>query len=310
MKLDTTSLKLFVRVAETGTITGAAEAEFIAASAVSKRLSELEAHFRTPLLKRNNRGVELTPAGNALLNLSRGVLHNLEDLGLQMQEYAGGTRGSIRVYANMSAITQYLPGETQSFFALHPDINVHLEEKVSPIITREVMANGADIGICAMLPHGYDLAEFPYHTDDLVLVTPLDHPLASRESIEFRESLDHAYVGLHTSSAINLELLRAASLANRPLKLRIQVTSYDALCIMVQAGLGIGVVPRGAIRQYVDGLNVKVVSIRDAWARRKLCIYVKDIDRLSMAARLFVDHLVDMSAQQQTQPSPSAMAGS
>lgn len=275
-----------------GTITGAAEAEFIAISAVSKRLSELEAHFNTPLLRRNNRGVELTPAGNALLNLSRGVLHGLEDLDLQMQEYASGARGNIRVYANMSAITQYLPSETQHFFAKYPDIGVHLEEKVSPIITREVMSNGADIGICAKLTHGYELAEFPYHTDDLVLVTPLDHPLARHESIEFRESLDHAYVGLHTSSAINLELLKAASLANRPLKLRIQVTSYDALCMMVQAGLGIGVVPRGAIRQYVGGLSVKVLTIRDDWARRELCIYVKDVERLSMAARLFVDHLV------------------
>lgn len=293
MKLDPTSLRLFVRVAETGTITGAAEAEFIATSAVSKRLSELEEHFNTPLLKRNNRGVELTPAGNALLNLSRGVLHNLEDLNIQMREYSSGARGIIRVYANMSAITQYLPGETQSFFEKHPDIGVQLGEMVTPAITREVMANGADIGICAKLPHGYDLAELPYHTDDLVLVTPLDHPLADRGSIDFRESLDHAYVGLQSSSAINLELLKAASLANRPLRLRIQVTSYDALCMMVQAGLGIGVVPRGAIRQYVGGLDVKVLSIRDAWARRKLCIYVNNLDRLSMAARMFVDHLVE-----------------
>ncbi|PMR72854.1 hypothetical protein [Billgrantia endophytica] len=65
-------------------------------------------------------------------------------------------------------------------------------------------------------------------------------------------------------------------------------------------GLGIGVVPRGAIRQYVGGLRVKVLSIRDDWARRKLRIYVKDIDRLSMAAKLFVDHLIEMSAQQES----------
>lgn len=293
MRLDPTSLRLFVRVAEMGTITGAAEAEFIATSAVSKRLSELEAHFNSPLLKRNNRGVELTPAGNALLNLSRGVLHNLEDLELQMREYSSGNRGIVRVFANMSAITQYLPTETQLFFERHPDIGVHLEEKVSPIITREVVSNNADIGVCARLPHGYDLVEFPYHVDDLVLVTPLEHPLAEREAVEFRECLDFPHVGLHTSSAINLELLRAASLANRPLRLRIQVTSYDALCMMVQAGLGVGVVPRGAIRQYVGGLNVRVLSIRDDWARRKLSIYVHDLDRLSMAARMFVDHLVE-----------------
>ncbi|PKG54179.1 LysR family transcriptional regulator [Halomonas sp. MES3-P3E] len=302
MKLDPTSLRLFVRVAEMGTITGAADAEFIATSAVSKRLSELEAHFSTPLLHRNNRGVELTPAGNALLHLSRGVLHNLEDLDLQMRDYTSGERGIIRIFANMSAITQYLPGETQAFFEKHPDIGVQLEEKVSPVITREIMANGADIGICAKLPHGYDLAELPYHTDELVLVTPLNHPLANRDAIDFRDSLEHAYVGLHSSSAINLQLLKAASLANRPLRLRIQVTSYDALCLMVQAGLGIGVVPRGAIRQYVGGLQVRVLPIRDDWAKRPLCIYVNNIDRISMAARLFVDHLIESSNNSKHQP--------
>lgn len=296
MKLDPTSLKLFVKVAELGTITGAADASFMATSAVSKRLSELEAYFNTPLLKRNNRGIELTPAGSALLNLSRGVLHNLEDLDLQMRDYASGQRGIVRVFANMSAITQYLPQEMRAFFEQHPDIGVQLEEKVSPIITREVMNNNADIGVCAQMLHGYDLIEFPYHVDDLVLVVPQQHPLAQRERVFFRECLDYPHVGLHTASAINLEIMRAASMANKTLRIRIQVTSYDALCLMVQAGLGVGVLPRGAIRQYVDGLNVNVLSIQDEWARRKLSIYVKDLDRLSMAARVLVEHFIQAAS--------------
>lgn len=293
MKLDTTSLKLFVRVAEKGTIAGAAEAEFIATSAVSKRISELEEVFNTPLLTRTNKGVELTAAGLALLNMARGVLHNLDDLFVQMREYSSGLRGNVRVYANMSAITQYLPGEIQTFFIKHPEINIHLEEKVSPIIAREVASNGADIGICALLPHGHALETFPYHVDDLVLVTPLDHPLAERESIAFNETLDYGYVGLQTASAINLELIKAASIANRPLNIRIQVSSYDALCLMVEAGLGIGVVPRGALRPYAKGLGVRVLSLRDDWSSRKLAVYVNSYDSLPMAAKLFVNHLTD-----------------
>lgn len=304
MKLDPTSLRLFVKVAELGTISGAADASFMATSAVSKRLSELEGYFNTPLLKRNNRGIELTPAGSALLNLSRGVLHNLEDLDLQMRDYASGHRGLVRVFANMSAITQYLPHEMRAFFEQHPDIGVQLEEKVSPIITREVMNNNADIGVCAQLIHGYELMEFPYHVDDLVLVVPQQHPLAQRESVQFRECLDYPHVGLHTASAINLETMRAASMANKTLRIRIQVTSYDALCLMVQAGLGVGVLPRGAIRQYVDGLNVKVLSIQDAWARRKLRIYVKDMERLSMAARVLVEHLIQSASAASAPPEP------
>ncbi|XQU08488.1 LysR substrate-binding domain-containing protein [Halomonas sp. LY9] len=173
---------------------------------------------------------------------------------------------------------------------------MQLEEKVSPIITREVMNNNADIGVCAQMLHGYDLIEFPYHVDDLVLVVPQQHPLAQLEKVFFRECLDYPHVGLHTASAINLEIMRAASMANKTLRIRIQVTSYDALCLMVQAGLGVGVLPRGAIRQYVDGLNVNVLSIQDEWARRKLSIYVKDLDRLSMAARVLVEHFIQAAS--------------
>ncbi|PAU75200.1 LysR family transcriptional regulator [Halomonas salipaludis] len=305
MKLDTTSLKLFVRVAEKGTIAGAAEAEFIATSAVSKRISELEEVFNTPLLLRTNKGVELTAAGIALLNMARGVLHNLDDIFVQMREYSSGLRGNVRVYANMSAITQYLPGEIQSFFLKHPEINIHLEEKVSPIITREVASNGADVGVCALLPHGHDLETFPYHTDDLVVVTPLDHPLAVHDSIRFDDTLGYAYVGLQSASAINLELIKASSQANRPLNIRIQVTSYDALCLMVEAGLGIGVVPRGALRPYAGGIGIKVIALRDEWARRKLAIFVNSFESLPMAARLFVEHLVESSKKM-----PSEKTGS
>lgn len=90
MRLDPTSLKLFVSVIEEGTIAAAAEREHIAASALSKRLSELEGILHTQLLARSNKGIAPTAAGIALLNLARGVLHDLDEVYSEMREYSSG----------------------------------------------------------------------------------------------------------------------------------------------------------------------------------------------------------------------------
>src|SRR5450830_1550436 len=104
MRLDPISLKLFISVLEEGTIAAAAEREHIAAAAVSKRMSEIEAQLGTQLLVRTNKGISATAAGLALSTMARRVLHELDEISVQMQEYASGVRGHVRVFANISAI--------------------------------------------------------------------------------------------------------------------------------------------------------------------------------------------------------------
>jgi DNA-binding transcriptional LysR family regulator len=291
MRLDPTSLKLFISVVEEGTIAAAADREHIAASAVSKRIGELEASLCTELLSRTNKGVAATAAGIALLNLARRVLHDLDDVYVQMSEYSSGVRGQVRIFANISAITQFLPGEIKSFLTEHPEVQIHLEEKISTVVMKAVAENAADVGIFTTIPHDQNLEVFPYHCDQLVLITPQQHPLARRRSVPFKETLEFDYVGLHTGSAINLQLIKAASELNRTLKLRIQVTAYDALCLMVEAGLGIGVLPKMSAKPYAKTLGIRVIPLDDPWAERELKICVRSFDSLPVAAQLLVNHL-------------------
>lgn len=290
-RLDPTTLRLFIAVVEEGTIAAAAEREHIAAAAVSRRLSEIESTLRTPLLTRTNKGVEPTAAGVALLGLARRALHELDQIPVQMQAYASGGRGLVRVCASMSAITQFLPDEIKSFLSLHPDVQVHLEEKVSHLVTKLVAENSADIGIYTTAPHGEQLETFTYHSDRLVLCTPAGHRLAASDAVAFDEALDYDFVGLHTGSAINVQLGRAAGEAQRPFKLRIQVTSFDALCMMVSSGLGIGVLPEAVGRRNAATLDIRLVALTDAWAHREFRICVRSTEALPMAARLLVSHL-------------------
>ena len=291
MIIDPLSLKLFVTIVEEGTIAGAAEREHIAASAVSKRMSELEESFGTQLLRRTNKGVVPTDAGITLLQLARGVLHDMNNLYLQISEYSSGVRGHVRLSANISSINQFLPTELRSFTDLHPGIHVQLEGDISETIMKSVAEGAADVGIITMATYHQDLDFFPYHSDQLIVITPKDHPLAQHKSVSFAETLDFDLVGLTVGSALHNQILRSAQDLGRTPKLRMQVNSFDALCLMVEAGLGIGIVPKGAAKPYFKGLRIRPVTLDEPWANRELKICVRSYEALTAAAKLLVDHL-------------------
>ncbi|HOP39982.1 MAG TPA: LysR family transcriptional regulator [Geobacteraceae bacterium] len=291
MIIDPLSLKLFVAIVEEGTIAAAAEREHIAASAVSKRISDLEDTLDTQLLKRTNKGVVPTMAGVALLNLARGVLHDLHDIFLKIQDYSSGVRGRVRLWANISAINQFLPNELKSFLKEHPQVQVRLEGNISEKTMKAVAEGAADVGVITMDSCREDLEYIPYHSDRLILITPKDHPLAHSKSVSFRDTLDFDYVGLPVGSALNNRIVRAANELGRVPKLRIHVNGFDALCLMVEAGLGIGIVPRGAAKPYFKGLRIRPIELCEPWAIRELKLCIRSFDALPTAAKLLVDHL-------------------
>lgn len=191
----------------------------------------------------------------------------------------------------MSAITQYLPADIQSFLARYPDVQVQLEEKTSSFVPRMVAVNAADIGIFTGALHDQQLDTFTYQHDRLVLCAPLGHRLAQREAVSFAEIIDEEIVGMQTGSAIGVLLARAASQLDRPLRMRIQVTSFDALCTMIHSGLGVGFLPEAVARRNQVTLDIAVVRLDDEWARREFRVAVRRGATLPMAARLLAAHL-------------------
>ncbi|GKS76608.1 LysR family transcriptional regulator [Acidovorax sp. SUPP950] len=291
MKLDPVSLRLFVAVMEENAIARAAAREHIAPSAASRRLAELEGTLQVELFSRSNRGTEPTDAAYALLNMARGVLNELDGIALQMRDFRAGVRGHVRVVANISAITQFLPAELPAFMAAHPQVQVRLQEQISSAIAHSVAENAADVGILNHGSYGERVALLPYRTDELVLIAPAGHPLARRRSVRLADALPFDFVGVHPGSAINNQLTRAAAEAGLPLKLRIQVTSYDALCLMVSAGLGVGVLPRGSAQLYRATLALRPITLAEPWAHRQLSLCVRSGEPLSRVAQLLVEHL-------------------
>jgi DNA-binding transcriptional LysR family regulator len=296
-RIDLTSLQLFVAVCELGSIGRTAEREFIAASAVSKRLSDLESMLGTSLLHRHTRGVDLTPAGESLLHHARSVIYSLEKMQGELGEYADGVRGHVRMHANISAIVQFLPEDLGAFRHRHEEIKIDLEEHLSAEVLRAVQEGAADLGICHVADGARGLQSLPYRSDRLVLIVPAGHELTRQagvqEPIAFADALEHDHVGLHINSSIYVATRQAALEAGRNLRLRIHVTGLDAMCRMIENGLGIGVMPDRAFELMRGGIGQRLRSIAlvDAWARREIRMVARDFSTLPLAARSLVAHL-------------------
>jgi DNA-binding transcriptional LysR family regulator len=291
MKFDFKDLELFVAVADAGSIARAAERCHTVASAVSKRLSDMEESFGTALLSRGARGVELTSAGHAFLVKARKLLDQAGQLEEEIQKHSAGLRGQVTVFANMSAIVEFLPTVLASFLKQHPDIHVHLEQHISEHIANAVKENSADLGIVGDLPTLDQLTTIPFRQDELVLVTRRDHAVAKQASTAFSEIAELPFVGLDANSSLHYVLAKAAADCGKRLDLRIRVASFDAACAMVAAGLGVTILPRLAIAPYVQAFDLASIKLTDAWAVRQLFVCVRTDQPLHPAAQLLLEHL-------------------
>ncbi|MBC3208316.1 LysR family transcriptional regulator [Pseudomonas sp. SWRI111] len=290
-RLDLITLQLFVAVHEEGTLTRAAAREAIAVSAASKRLMELEQALGIALFVRQAKGMLLTPAGETLLHHARQMLFNVEKMGLELGEHSHGVRGYVRMLANLSAIIQFLPEDLRDFSAQHSQVKTDLEERPSAGVIQGVLDGVADLGICSDDSDTKGLHSALYRQDKLVVVMLPEHPLATRESVAFGETLGSDYVGLHAASSINMRTHAAARQAGKVLRIRIHVPGFDAVCRMVQANMGIGILPQRAYDLFGQALGLRAVPLTDAWADRTLIIVVRDEAGLSPVSRMLFEHL-------------------
>jgi DNA-binding transcriptional LysR family regulator len=295
MRHDLVSLRLFVAVAECGNLTRAAEREHLAVSAISKRIAELEDIVRTPLLQRYPRGVGLTPAGQSLLHHARQVLQGIDRMEAELAEFAGGARGHVRLNAVASALYQYLPQELESFLSAYPGMRVSLEEQTGKAVILAVAAGAADVGIVAEQTALGGLHAYPYHSDRLALGVPLGHPLARRKAAKFMDALDYAFVGPHADSSIARLMAQGAQDCGKRLEQRVQASSFDAMCRLVQTRLGITLLPEAVLAPHAQAGRIRVVRLDEDWAVRQMVIVVRDPAAVSHVARSLIEHLQQSS---------------
>jgi len=291
MKFDLTDLRLFVRVAEEGSLTRAAVRQHLSLAAASTRIKSLETQAGQALLYREARGVRLTPPGEAFLFHVRGLLRQTEQLRTDLLEYGDGLRGHLRVFANTTAVTDFLPEILPKFLSGNPKINIDLQEKPNAEIARGVLDGRADIGIVAGKVDTLGLESIHFSTDRLVLATAKNHPFANRKQIAFAETLDEDAVGMQSGSTLQTFLAQVVESLGKPLKLRIQLSSFDAMCRMIGAGVGIGIVPESAARRNQDSMGIALIELVEAWSVRERYILVRKRETLPRYAESLIETL-------------------
>ncbi|GAB3441120.1 LysR family transcriptional regulator [Massilia solisilvae] len=289
MLFDLTDLRLFIFVAELKSLTRAAERMHLSLAAASNRIKELESRFGMRLLYRENKGVSLSPAGETLLAHAQRFMQQVELLKSDMQQYNNGIKGHIRIFANTTAVTEFMPHVLGTFLASHPQVNVALEERLNHDIVRGVQEGTADIGVAAGAVQGQGLEIINFSTDRLVLATAADHPLAQAGSIGFAETLEYPHIGLHEGSTLQHFLNRVVTDSGDRLNLRIQVRGFDAMCRMVEANVGIGILPQSAARRHSQTMKLALVDLSDDWAVRERSIVVQKLEALPAYARELVE---------------------
>ncbi|RRW39622.1 LysR family transcriptional regulator [Pseudomonas luteola] len=290
--IDPISLRLFIAVCEEGTIARASEREFIAPSAVSKRIADIESDLGISMLQRSKRGVTPTPAGQALLKHARQLMRSMERLQSELGEYAEGARGHVKIFANISSIMEFLPEELSAFMLAHENIQVDIEEHFSPDVVRGVLEGQADLGICRKSMATGALEFFPYRRDHLALIVNAHHPLANRSTITLRETLDYDHIGLSAFATVTSFIQTIARESGQELKFRAHVSTFDAAYRLVQVGLAQTILPREAASRYTELFGLRLVPLTDTWAQGEFVICVRDAEALSPSARRLLNHLL------------------
>jgi len=291
MHFDLVDLSLFRHVVEAGSITRGALKANLALGAASTRIRHMEESLGAPLLTRGRQGVAPTQAGRALLTHARAILQQTERLREDLGAFAGASAGQIRVLSNTNALAEFLPEALSAFLAAHPQVSVELEERLSDEIVGLIAEGVADIGIVAGTVDTGALTTFPFRKDRFVLAVARGHALAKRSEIAFADVLEQNFVGLDRSSAIQRFLSDKAARIGKPLRLRIQLRSFDAVCRMVESNVGIGIVPETTARRAAKTMAIATVALKDSWALRELTICVRDLDELPNFARQLVEYL-------------------
>lgn len=292
MRFDLTDLRLFRNVVEAGTITGGAERTHMTLASASERVRGMEAELGVALLLRDPRGVAPTEAGRTLLHHARAVLLQMERMHSELGEYGAGLKGHVRLLCNTSALTEHLHEALSSFLALHPRISVDLEERASHDIVEALRSELGDIGIVSDAVDLAGLETVVFREDHLVLVVPRGDALARRRRAALREVAGREFIGLTGGSPLQELVSHNAKRLGRRLAYRVRVRNLEAVCRMVEQGIGVGIVPQTVAARCARSMKIAGIALTDDWAVRNLMVCVRRRDDLPSNAQLMLRHLL------------------
>lgn len=288
--MELTPLRYFIAISAAGHMTRASRSLGVTQPALSAMLRKLEAEVGAELLHRTGRGVTLTEAGRAFLGHAQDAVRRADAAVQAVREVTGLERGSIRVGGGATAVTYLLPPVVSAVRRKHPGLRFYVREAGSRAVASAVAGDELDLGIVTLpiAPSG-ELAEIPLVDDELRLIVPPAHDLASRRQFRWKDLENEPVVGFEAGAAVRAVIDRAADAAGVSLNIVMELRSIESIKQMVAAGVGVGFVSRFALPEG-QGL-----ACRDGRLARKLAIVRRKDRAANPAAAEFERALLAMS---------------
>ncbi|WP_446665319.1 LysR family transcriptional regulator [Flexivirga sp. B27] len=292
LRFDPADLTLFISIAESGSITRGAERSHFALASASARVRGMETALGVPLFDRGRRGVTLTGAGRLLLQHARSINQGMEQLNLELAAYAEAQGATVRLLANTASTASLVTAAVTSFLADRPAVRIDLEQRPSRRAVVEVAERRADLGIVSDSADLGALQTRRLRDDQLVVLSAPSGPLARRRTVSIVEVVERPFVGLSHGNALAEHLEDHTLPLGSRFAYRVRLHSIDAVCRAVAAGIGITVLPRHAVKDWLDDGSLVATALDEPWAERTLLVCFVAEAELSPTARALCDHLV------------------
>lgn len=263
----------FVTVADAGSFSVAAERAFVAQPALSMSIRKLETAIGVELFERRARGVELTPAGRALLEEARRTLASATRGRDNARLAASGELGLVRLGFVGSAIYRLLPSRLPSFAAAYPGVKLELSEGVTVTLLQGMREGRLDVAVIRLPADditGFRITEVEH--DDLIAVLPSHHPLARRRAIDLADLAHDPFILFSRTQVPRLRgtTIDACLQAGFTPRVAQEATQAFTMVGLVGSGLGVALVP-GVIRRFANE-QVRFVPLRDPGTRHRLTL--------------------------------------
>lgn len=287
--MELAQLEAFLQVAHHRSFSRAAEALFLTQPSVTARIQSLERELGERLFERNGRSVTLTDAGLAFIPHAQGALTAVQEGADAIDAVRHGEVGNIRIGASSSLGTYMLPETMRRYREMRPGVHVHMSMGQTEDVVERLLAGLIHIAICRLTQHP-ELESIHLYDDVLALVVPPSHAFARRGAVTLAEAAEQPFIFFDRNSSYHGLVYSTFLRAGVAPESVMEIDSMEAIKHMVQAGLGVAILPEVSVRaelQYGALVHVEISDIEQP-AHREVGLHVLKNRIMSPPIRDFV----------------------
>jgi DNA-binding transcriptional LysR family regulator len=249
--VDLRQLEILRAVAQTGSFTSAGEQLHLSQSAVSRQILLLEEELNEQLFLRLGRKIRITPAGTTLLGLSQRMFDDLEQTRASILETQRSVTGTLRLVGGMTVCLYVFPPLLKAFRKDHPGVDVKLMPGATPRLIRQLRSGTADLGLLTLPIDDPALTSVPVMREELLLVTPPQHPLARKKQVTPQDLAKQSFVLYESGSGTRKAIEEFFAREHISPAIVTETENVEIIKALVRINMGVSIIPYQAVAREV-----------------------------------------------------------